>query len=561
MRAKVIIAVAFAVVFTVAYIVFGAHHVHGPRSEAGVASGSVQRGESTDSQLEQPSVNSRDPVAPPTGGLEVAVGPLIRVIDSQDGKSVGVADMWVRADSRVIPIGKTDPCGEYTVKSWPVSASELIVSAATYARSVFLVPTPLPPVYELRLQPGLALAGRVQLIDGSPPGVQLRVVAWRVGIGDDTTTALRALDGDPGVLAAMTAEDGSFHIDGALADSTYRIAACGHGYIARPEKGSTAGNRTVHAGDNDIRLLVCRAYAAELMVVEKLTGRPVRCSRQLFGITEHTRVSDTEVRMIAASSIEDILAGLYLPREDYYPGHQFFVFVTDRLKPKIGPITYDASVPGYKKLSLSYQLTPLSGGVVPVRAEIEQTGNGFGSVQVSIRGLGLPAQDESAIAFSQAMISLIGTESGITYWMPAGVEGMILADFPSGTYRAEFEMCYGSVRVPDSGQPPITLSVSDSRQSPLELDLTWTGAMKMHLRGPEDVEFHGSVLVMIIPDQGSANHVSVIANKFPVRLGGLAPGWHTVSLRINDHPEYREIPPQRVQIVQREVSSITFRIQ
>lgn len=83
----------------------------------------------------------------------------------------------------------------------------------------------------------------------------------------------------------------------------------------------------------------------------------------------------------------------------------------------------------------------------------------------------------------------------------------------------------------------------------------------MHLRGPDDVEFHGSVLVMIIPDQGSANHVSVIANKFPVRLGGLAPGWHTVSLRINDHPEYREIPPQRVQIVQREVSSITFRIQ
>ena len=455
----------------------------------------------------------------------------IRVTDAAE-RPLTAARIAVRAGAASQEMNATDGSGHSALSLASAEPFELVVRAPGYALETSLLTAPFPESVHITLVPETRLAGRVVLADGSSAGAGITIVAWPKDSGTrESLVALRAQNADLGTLAASSANDGSFRLDGVRPDTDYLITAGGLGLMPDGNQGEFRGDRQVHAGANDVRLVVFPAYGANLVVLEGGSGKSVDVPKDLVDSARQVVNEDPDARPVAAGSAGAILAGLSLPDEPAEFGQLQFLFVTDKPKASVGPMRFSHAVPGYEPLSVTFTITSLDHGPDKVRASLTPHVQGYGDVQVRLVGLPDPDPTER-LPVSGAGVVYLKNKSGhtISFNYPSFADReRVLSHVPFGRYSVVFAALNGSLRCPAVGEAPLEIDVGPKPVS-VELDLSLAGSIRLEIRRPSGDLYDGSAQVELVPAVGRMLSPIVNLTDCACELSALAPGEYTLRL-------------------------------
>ena len=445
---------------------------------------------------------------------------------------IAAARVAVRSGAVSQEVNATDALGRSALALASAEPFELVVRAPGFALETVLVTPPFPESVEVKLVPEEHIAGRVVLADGSSAGSGITVIAWpRDSSTREALIAQRAQNADLGTLASASSSDGSFRLDGVRPDTEYLITAGGMGLMPGASQGELHGDLAVRAGAKDVRLLLYPAYGADLVVVERGSGKSIDVSREQLDPTPQIVNQDPDAHPAAVGSAGAILAGLSLPDDPAALGHLQFLFVTEKQKPAVGPMSYSRTVPGYQPLSISFSIAPLAHGPDNVRAELMPQMHGYGVIQVRLSGLP-DLGDDTRLPVSQAGTVYLHDAAGhaISFTYPSFAEReRTLSHVPFGRYTVVFAAQNGSLRCPASGEAPIEVDVGP-KPAEVELDLSRAGSIRLEIRRPNGELYDGSAQLELIPDVGRMLSAVVDLTNCQCELSALAPGKYTLRL-------------------------------
>jgi hypothetical protein len=500
----------------------------------------------------------RDPVSVSHPREDTAPALAVRVTDAAD-HPLAAARVAVRAGAVSQEVNATDVAGRSLLSLASAEPFEVVVRASGYALETTLMKAPFPEELHVKLVPAAQIAGRIVLADGSSAGAGITVVAWPADSRTrEALIAVRAQNADLGTLASTSASDGSFRLDGVSKDTDYRITAGGLGLMPSGDKGELRGDIQVRAGADDVRLVVFPAYGAELVVLERGSGKSIDLSKEQPGSSVHMVNQDPDARPAAAGSAGAILAGLSVPDEPASFGHLQFLFVTDKPKPSVGPMRYSHAVPGYQPQTITFSIAPLAQGPDNVRTELTPQVHGFGEVQVRLSGL--PELDpHERLPVSQAGIVYLHNGAGhvISFTYPTFAEReRTLSHVPYGRYTLVFAALNGSLRCPNVGEAPIEIDVGPKPAS-VELDLSQSGSIHLEIRRPNGELYDGSAELELIPALGRILSPVVNLTNCDCELSALAPGNYTLRLLAPFYMDRRDALDNEQQVEVRSAQETT----
>lgn len=229
-------------------------------------------------------------------------------------------------------------------------------------------------------------------------------------------------------------------------------------------------------------------YGALLQVRDALTGAPVRVGRGVWGLGPSYRFLDEDI----ARSVEDIgyppfPAWVTIdPSTLDYRDNRLLLFSTHKPYPRLGPLLYEISIPGYQPIySDRIYLEPVIDGQVPiVELYTWSTTDAWGTLRTtwSHKGPIEHASFDSKRQVGEVYLFDAGSSP------PASVGYLIVhlpledehfGEIPAATYLAQFRSSDWPYEYPTAGHPMLVIDVHPGKEASVTLSAEGTGILQI----------------------------------------------------------------------------------
>ncbi|HJP00647.1 MAG TPA: hypothetical protein QF764_02620 [Planctomycetota bacterium] len=373
------------------------------------------------------------------------------------------------------------------------------------------------------------IQGSVTLPDGSPAGAGILIVAT-AGRSECSLARAERIREDPrGGHCALTDRDGTFILLGLRHATDYSLTIGGAGFVGHQRQWITNTKRPPGI------YRVMRLFGLTVSITE-IGGAPLQLHPGLFGQRAgHGRLKLPGVFPLTGTPASAVLAGIApdaLRGTDVSRRTLLYTSAPDVLE--LGPITFQANLPGYAPLSLEVRARAVTEGLAQYEAQVHPTAAGFGQLQLALvgwNGPGPPFVGPDGPGATLHLHSLRGVR--IAFALGPFEEDRILVDgLPHGTWRCSL------------GAPGALVNLAHSMTDERELeigpiparyviDLSDTAAMELAIRTADGTVLSGRASLVYASDTNSREGwKSQHFRSAPYRINGLPPGAYRLALRL-----------------------------
>lgn len=226
--------------------------------------------------------------------------------------------------------------------------------------------------------------GRVVLVDGSPPGIPLEVVAWRADSdrlpSADLCDAVRSYH--PTILHTETRTDGTFRIGGFESGALVLVSGGGKGYTQTKPNGVPDPVEAI-AGGAPITVHVAPLYALRVELRDE-DGGSLRSAPQLFSYPFPT-VSRPKGALLTEKSLPGAWLNPGVAFEDPPTGRSdrlYLIYAGTHDSPALAETDVTASAPGYEPWVGTVPVRRVPEGLTPQIVRLKRTTAAFGRLRL-----------------------------------------------------------------------------------------------------------------------------------------------------------------------------------
>lgn len=321
----------------------------------------------------------------------------------------------------------------------------LVARAPNYLDKPVEWPDVAQPSVRITLDPKAVLRGGVRKVGGLPMEGPLRVAVWPEALPATMADVEAALVGQGTHVRVVECDSlGRFAIAVGSAEAKFAITAGGVGHAM-----CTPVFVTTSAQDGPVALQVLPVFGC-VVRLETPGGECVRMSEKMAPQLGPGWIALPGGESLNPTGPSIALAGISSPMVD--PKGSRVVrpmMALDTSLRSVGPIPFDAKLPGYGKSQMEIMLDWIGLGLAEVTWTIYPTAPGFGVVRLEFdpdtaKVLAKPGGRRTSARLS---LSPGGGESSIRYFLQ-GIDGgvEVIRDVPFGRYRA-FLFDWGNERI------------------------------------------------------------------------------------------------------------------
>ena len=367
------------------------------------------------------------------------------------------------------------------------------------------------------------------LPDGSPAGAGILVVATPGRDECPLALAERIREDPDSGHCALTDGDGSFVILGLRPAADYALTIGGAGFVGHQRQWVTNTERPTAV------YRVMRLFGLTVSLTES-GGAPLRLHAGLFGQRAgHGRLKLPGVFPLTGTPASAVLAGIApddLRGADI--GRRTLLYTSAEDALELGPITFQANLPGYAPLSLEVRARAVTEGLAEYQARVEPTATGFGRLEVALlgwRGPGPPFVGPDGPGATLHLHSLRGVR--IAFALGPFQDDRILVDgLPHGTWRCSLGAPGAMVNLARSMTAERELEIG-RETARYVIDLGETAALELAIHADDGSPWHGRAsLVYASEASPREGWKSQHFRSAPYRIDGLAPGLYRLALRL-----------------------------
>ncbi|MDP6538707.1 MAG: carboxypeptidase-like regulatory domain-containing protein [Planctomycetota bacterium] len=374
-----------------------------------------------------------------------------------------------------------------------------------------------------------AIRGTVVLPDGTPAGAGVLVVATP-GRGECPLEFAEQLREAPeSGTAALTDGDGAFTIVGLRRSADYSLTIGGAGFVGHQRQWITNTDRP----DGVYRVMRLYGYVVSLT---EASGAPIRLHAGLLGQRAgQGRLKIPGVFPLTGTPAAAVLAGITpddLRGGDV--GRRTLLYTSAEDALELGPITFQANLPGYAPLSLEVRARAVTEGLARYAARVEPTSAGFGQLEVTLagwRGPGPAFVGPDGPGATLHLQSVRGVR--VAFALGPFEDGRILVEgLPYGTWRCSLGAPGAMVNLARAMTEEHEVEIG-TRPERYIVDLDAVAVCELVIETADGVPWTGRASVVYASAQSPREGwKSQHFRSAPYRLDGLEPGSYRLALRL-----------------------------